>query len=301
MVTPAEFEDAQVLLGRPGRSHRTRHVFAYAGMLKCGLCGKTLVPEEHVKPSGKRFVYYRCRGRTDGKPCSNPCLPEAALEKQLEADLRRVTLPPAAVHWITENIRAKLDATIAQQAAQRSAMEKALADSQRESEALLTLRLRGQVDDESFERRRLALLDRQAKLRMQLEQPAPPQDGLIRRLEEVLNFSASLPRAFRDGDPVRRRQIFHAICANPTVRDRKALYKANEPWSFFENAGLLRSWCAVVEKMRTWLLERNFQIPPLFVDFDEKEERRRRAGVVLRPKNRARPDGGIMPRTRLAA
>jgi len=301
MVTQSEFEQAQQFLGRPGRSHYVRHVFAYAGMLRCGLCGRTLVPEAHVKRSGKRFVYYRCRGRTDGRPCPNPCLPEAAFERQVEGSLGRLTLPTQATQWIFENIRAKLDATLSQQAAQRSALEKALADAQRESDALLTLKLREQVDDEAFERRRLGLLDRQAKLRLQLDQPAPSPNALLARIQGVLNFSASLPQAFREGDAVRRRQIFHAICANPTVRDRKALYKAKEPFSFFEGSGLTRSWCAVVERLRTWIVERNFQIPPLFVEVDEPEERRRRAGVPRRRKRGAPVDGGIVPRKRRAA
>jgi site-specific DNA recombinase len=301
MVTPDEFEQAQQLLRRPGRSHHVRHVFAYAGMLRCKLCGRTLVPEEHTKRSGKRFVYYRCRGRTDGRPCPNPCLPEAAFERQLKADLRRLTLPPQAVEWISGKIRAKLDATLQQQGAQRSALEKALADSQRESDALLTLKLRGQVDDATFEQRRLGLLDQQAKLRLQLGQPAPAPEALLARVQEVLNFSASLPRAFAEGDPVRRRQIFHAICANPMVHDRKALYKANEPWSFFENTGLIRSWCSVVERLRTWIIERNFQIPPPFVDSDEVEDKRRRAGVTRRRKRRMQVTEDIVPRPARAA
>ncbi len=304
MITPAQFEAAQVLLGRPGRSHRVRHLFAYAGMLKCGLCGKTLVPEEHVKRSGRRFVYYRCRGRMEGKPCLNPCISEATLERQLEADLKRVTLPPEVVQWITENIRPKLDATVALQSAQRQGLEKALADSQCESDALITLKLRDQVGEATFERRRLGLLDQQAKLRLQLEQPAPGPDALFRRLEEVLNFSASLPRAFRAGDAVRRRQIFHAICANPVVRERKALYKANEPWSFFENPGLLRSWWAVVEKTRTWLLDTGGEIPALFEEMSEEDdlrERRRRAGVPARGKRGRSPAPSIMPQEGIAA
>lgn len=266
MVTPAEFEDAQVLLGRPGRSHYVKHLHAYAGMLRCGLCGHTLVPEEHVKPSGKRFVYYRCRRRTDGRPCPNPGLPVVAFERQLEADLKRVTLPSAAVAWITDNIRAKCDATVALQAAQRGAWEQALTDSRRESDALLTLKLRDQVDDATFERRRITLLDQQARLRLRLEQPAPAPETLINRLQEVLNFSASLPQAFREGDTVRRRRIFHALCANPIVRDRKALYTAKEPFSFFEGQGTSRDWQAIVERLRTWVVEGNGLIPDLAVD-----------------------------------
>lgn len=286
MVTPDEFEQAQQMLRRPGRSHHVRHVFAYAGMLKCALCGKTMIPEVHTKPSGKRFVYYRCRGRTNGRPCANPSLPEPALEQQVETDLRRVALSPKAATWVFDNIRTKLDATLAQQAAQRGGLEKALSDSQREVDALLTLKLRDQVDDATFERRRLGLLDAQARLRMQLEQPIPAPEVLLARIQQVLDFSESLPKAFREGGAVRRRQIFHAVCANPTVRDRKALYLAKEPWSFFENSGLTRKWCSIVEQMRTWILEHNFQIPPLFVDFDEEEEKRRRAGVPRRRKGR---------------
>jgi site-specific DNA recombinase len=301
MVTPDEFEGAQALLGRPGRSRPSRHTFAYAGMLSCGLCGRTLVPEVHTKRSGKRFVYYRCRGRTDDGPCANPCLPEAAFEQQLEADFRRLTLPREAVQWIVDNIRPSLDATLSQQAAQRSALEKSLADSKRESDALVTLKLRDQVDDDAFERRRLGLLDRQAKLRLQLEQPSPPPGALLARVQHVLNFSASLPKAFAEGDPVRRRQILHAICANPTVRDRKALYKANEPFSFFEGQGLTRRWCTVVERLRTWIIGRNLEIPPLFVDLDDAAERRRQAGVTRRRKGTTHRDVGIMPPKRRAA
>ena len=171
----------------------------------------------------------------------------------------------------------------------------------RGSDALLTLKLRGQVDDETFERRRLGLLDRQAKLRLQLDQPAPRTEALLGRVQEVLNFSAFLPRAFREGDAVRRRAIFHAICANPTVKDRKALYKANEPWSFFENSGIIRSWCTVVERLRTWIIERNFQIPRLFVEIDEDAERRRRAGLTRRGTRGASAIEGIVPRKRRAA
>jgi hypothetical protein len=262
MVTPDEFEQAQQLLGRPGRSHHVKHLFAYAGMLRCGLCGHTMVPEAHTKPSGKRFVYYRCRGRSGGHPCDNPTLPEAALEERILKDLERVVIPADAVEWILDNIRARVETTTVQQAAQRAALERTFADSKRESEALLTLRLRGQVDDETFERRRIGLLDQQARLQLKLDQPLPSPEALLARVREVLEFSASLPRAFREGDPIRRRAIFHAVCANPTARDRKALYVAKEPFSFLEGQRSSRDWQAILERLRTWVIE-NPQFPEL--------------------------------------
>jgi len=245
-----------------------------------------MIPEQHVKRSGKRFVYYRCRGRVDGRPCENPSLSEAAFEGQLSTDLRRLALPREAVQWIVDNVHGTIDATLAQQAASRHGLEKSLAASLRESEALLTLKLRGQVDDDSFERRRLALLDQQAMLRLQLEQPVPTPDAVLARIQGVLDFSASLPDAFAKGDAVRRRRIFHAVYANPVVRDRKALYIAKAPFSFFDASGRFRTWQAIVERLRTWIVERNFQIPPLFFDLDEEQEKRRRAGMATKRKRR---------------
>lgn len=242
LVSPEEFERAQELIGRPGRSHKVKHEFAYAGLIRCGYCGGTMVPEAHTKRSGKRFVYYRCRSRADGRPCPNPCLPEVTLERQLEGDLKRICLPPRAVDWIHSRVRAKLDATLAEQSATRSGWKKDLADAGRESDALVTLKLRDQVDDETFERRRLELLERQARLRLKLEQPGPSRDQVTAHLEAALRLSASLPRLFREGDAVCRRAIFQTICANPTARDRKALYTAKKPWSFIEGTGLVRSW-----------------------------------------------------------
>jgi DNA invertase Pin-like site-specific DNA recombinase len=298
MVTMDEFEQAQEILGRPGRARPSKHQFAYAGMISCGLCNGTLIPEVHTKRSGKRYVYYRCRSRTEGQPCPNPCLPEAQLEKQLLRDLGRVTLKSRAAAWIRDNIRSDLEASLSQELAGRQGLEKALQDATRESEALLTLRLREQVGEDSYERRRLELLDRQARLRIKLDQPAPDLEQLMAGVEEVLNFSVSLPQDFSAGDAVRRRWISQRVCANWSAKDRKALYIANEPFSFFEGSGLIRSWCTVVERLRTWIIERNFQIPRLFdmsTEPDDNAERRRRAGVASRGRA-VRGAGGILPR-----
>ena len=109
----------------------------------------------------------------------------------------------------------------------------------------------------------MGLLDRQAKLSLQLEQPGPTPEALLVRVQEAFNFGASLPKAFAEGDAVRRRHIFHAVYANPIVRDRKALYKAKEPFSFLDGADGIQRWYPIVERLRTRIIAQNFQIPVL--------------------------------------
>ena len=244
MVTLEEFEKAQAILKRPTRTRRFRHVFAYAGLMKCGTCGHTLVPEVHTKRSGKRYVYYRCRSRVGGRPCSTPCLPEAALEQQLQMDLDRIRISPKAAAWIADQLRPKLESMLQSRQSSRRAHEQELADAGRELDRLITLRLRDQIDDADFERRRRELLEKQSRLRVQVEQPTESQEQLHARIQSVLEFGKSLPSAFKEGDAVRRRAIFMATCANPVVTGRKALYLAKKPWSFLEGSGRIRNWWA---------------------------------------------------------
>jgi hypothetical protein len=50
-----------------------------------------------------------------------------------------------------------------------------------------------------------------------------------------------------------------------------------------------------VERLRTWIFERNLQIPPLFVELDEPKERLGRTGTLTKWKNKgARGTADVM-------
>ena len=106
MVTPQEFDRVQELLGGRVRPRPWRHEFAYSALLRCATCKRPLIGEQHVKPSGKRFVYYRCHALTGQPRCGEPAVPERALDAQILADLKRTQLSQEASDWIRDNLRA---------------------------------------------------------------------------------------------------------------------------------------------------------------------------------------------------
>jgi DNA invertase Pin-like site-specific DNA recombinase len=59
MVTFDEFDKVQAILGRPRLARPQVRTFAFTGLMRCGGCGCAITAEEHVKPSGLRFVYYQ--------------------------------------------------------------------------------------------------------------------------------------------------------------------------------------------------------------------------------------------------
>jgi len=108
MLSPAEFERAQERLGRSIRPRPSRHEFALSGLLRCASCGRAMIGEVHTKPSGKRYVYYRCQTHRIPARCQETALPEALFEAQFTADLARLRPTPRAAAWIRKAVAASI-------------------------------------------------------------------------------------------------------------------------------------------------------------------------------------------------
>ncbi|MBI5466610.1 MAG: recombinase family protein [Candidatus Kerfeldbacteria bacterium] len=250
MITADQFERAQKIIGRPGKARPAKHAFTYAGLLRCGRCGCILTPEAHVKPSGNRYVYYRCHGPSRFKPCREPALPEATLESKILAQLQEMAIDQEAAEWFEDTVGPEIKANADQLRTAHQSLEKSVQAAGSELESLLNLRLRGQVDDATYDRKRLELIDRQTVLRLKLEQPEPSGDELISRLEKVLEFSLTAPFVFAKAGPVQRRLIVEATTSNWTVKDREPLCLAKNPFSILAAATSRPTWW--VTRIENW-------------------------------------------------
>lgn len=254
MVTPAEFDLVQEMLGRPTKPRPSRHEFAYSGLLRCAACQRPLIGEQHVKRSGKRFVYYRCHHRV-GPKCGEPAVPERLLDARVLADLRRMQLSEEATEWIKDNLRASISGEISEMQLAVESRRRALQQAKTEAQKLLDLSLRGLLDDETFAARHAQLREQQTRLEVELDQPGETTEQRIAKIESVLAFAQKAPDVFVSGNAVQRRQIVGAVCSNPEVRGKELLYKAKKPFSLLRNGTSSSLWCTIVEDLRTWLLE----------------------------------------------
>jgi len=131
-----------------------------------------------------------------------------------------------------ENGKASYESDAARRLATRDSLQRALEGATHESEILLTLRLRGQVDDE----RRVEIADRRLRLQEQLARPEARPEELLDRVRRVLEFAANAAALFDQSDGVRRRQILRAVSSNWEVEGRKCVSVAKEPFSFVEKS-----------------------------------------------------------------
>ncbi len=265
MVSREEFEHVQQLLGRPGRERPKRHQFPFAGFIKCGACGGTVTAEEHVKPSGKRYVYYHCSRRKAGVTCREPAIPGPVLEDQITQRLQQLSLPSGVMQWVTQHVQIDLARDDERWRAVRATIEKTLTATQREGETLLDLRLRDLMSDDDYAQRKRAIDERVRSLQAKITAPERTPEQIGELTLKTFDFAAHVVQRFRAGTRVQKRMILEATGSNYVLGSRKLLLQAKEPFRTIADSRSGSNWSATVDAVRTWIQDTTefFKLPDL--------------------------------------
>lgn len=212
MITEEEFWRAQEILGVHGRPRPRHYVFPYSGLIRCGECGCMITAENKVnRRYGYRYTYYHCTRR---RPCGQRRVVEArALERQMEAFLSRLALPPMVLEWAFQYLdEPERDGADHRQAVRRN-LESAIGQTERALSNLTIMRARELIPDDDFLRERGRLQRELTGLKAQRPAFADPAD-VDQATADTFFLAALAARAFREGGPETRRELLQAVCSN---------------------------------------------------------------------------------------
>lgn len=210
-VSREDFAKIGEVLGRRSSPRPKRHAFTYRGLLTCGHCGRGVTAEEKRKPSGQRYVYYRCTQRwRNPDVCPRPFLNETRLEEALADHLALLDVPERfatyALNWVATTAREEDEVT----KRAHSALEKALTRKRADLERLTALVVRGTLTEDEYVAAKTAALAEKADLETQLAEPRA--EATATRLREVLTVSTEATRLFREGGAEARRALLAELC-----------------------------------------------------------------------------------------
>ena len=236
MITLAEFDRVQTLIGARGNPRPKTHTFAYGcGTFTCGECGYSLTSIEKIKyikteQKTKEYVFYLCGNRGKVTTCSQDYnVNEVEIEKQLKEELIKYTIDPEFLHWALEVMKDNEVMGMLTEKDIKENVAKTLENKQEELKRLIQMATKGFISDEEFKQSRAELDEVILSLKSQLEEvESEKNENLMKLTEKAFIFSTYALMVLENGDKKTKNEIVKSFGLNRTIKDKKVSIVANE-------------------------------------------------------------------------
>ncbi len=263
MITPVEFDQVQILLGRKGKPVPKTHRFAFTGLVRCGECramvtaetkhqiicstchlkfsapNKDVCPrcgtkiEAMVNPKRLTYTYYHCTKRKNPS-CPQGSISDAELEGQIDQALGTITISETFKEWAIKALREDQHRESDTRRNADDGLRQQHGQVKRQLQHINSLILSLDTDwalisREEVKEEKARLVEELRRIEQQLEGSGKTGRDGPELTERTFEFAAYARFWFREGDLDQRRAIFSALGSNPVLRDKKLALELQKP------------------------------------------------------------------------
>jgi DNA invertase Pin-like site-specific DNA recombinase len=272
LITEAEYDRVQILLGRNGNPRPKTHTeFSFTGIIRCGECNSMVTAEEkHQIMCGHcrfkfayrnrdacprcqtpivnmacalflHYTYYHCT-RNKNRKCSQKCLSGTELDRQIDHFLGRVQISERfqgyALKYLHELHEKEVSSRNAIIETQQNAYKLCLAH----IDNLVKLKTSpdnadgSRLSEEEYGRQRLGLLKEKAALEELLNDVGHRVNQWLNLAEQTFKFACTAQAKFAKGDPKAKKEILLTIGSNLILKDKTLSIEAKKPFLILEKS-----------------------------------------------------------------
>ena len=271
MITEAEYDRVQALLGRDGNPRPQSNLeFAFTGAIRCGDCSRAVTAEEKhqaicsncrfkfayrkrnmcprcetpvekmANPLLLKYTYYHCS--KSRKPfCLQKCVTGGELENQINASLARICISKQFKEWAFKFLHELHQIETASLPEIIQSQQKAYEGCVQEIDNLVKLKTAhsnadgSRLSDEEYGRRRADLLKMKTKLEEMLNDVGQRMEQQLKLTEKTFEFAWAVQERFANGDPKTKKEILMSMGSNLILKDKKLIIEARKPFVILGN------------------------------------------------------------------
>lgn len=231
MITKAEYDAIQKLLGRRGSPRLRTYAFPFTGMIRCGECGCFITAENKTKHQKngivRYYTYYHCTKRKGA--CSQKTIRDTELENQINDELDAITIPSEFRELAMEVIRKDSGREFADKKTLITSQQKAYNACVTEYDGLVTMRAKGHIDEETFLRKKSLLEQEKQRMKGLLDETDKAVDDWLERAEYLFHFAEVAKIRFEKGTLEEKKGVLSYLGSNLFLENRKLrIPKKNE-------------------------------------------------------------------------
>ena len=234
MITLEEFDYAQTLLGKKGKPRQGIYQYAFAGLIKCGVCGCSVVSKTRVKfikslNASKVYTYHYCTRKSEKRPCNqSKYTPLDVIDKQIDEELGKYTILPEFRDMALKILQRNNKAEVKERNQVYQSCQKRRDAIQSQLDKLVDMLTRGLLDEDEYTEQRNRLKIERSGIDDQLRNTEARTDNWMELTEKAFDFATYARVRFQDGDIMTKRDILMTLGENLTLLDGKLIIIPNE-------------------------------------------------------------------------
>lgn len=266
MITEAEYDQVQTLLGRNGNPRPQAHVaFAFTGLIRCGECGGMVTAEEKhqlicgncrfkfayrgrddcpecgaaiqnmTEPRFLRYTYYHC-GKSKDPRCSQKSVSGVEIEKQISEFLSSIHISRKFKAWAIKYLHELHAKESASQKAVIQSQQRAHQECVRRMDNLVRLKTSplnsdgSLLSDQEYGEQRMSLLKEKTRMEQSVGGAGDRVQPCLELSETTFEFASSAREKFGNGDVRAKKEVLTAVGSNLILKDKKLSIEAAEPF-----------------------------------------------------------------------
>lgn len=211
MITEGLYREARTRLEGGCSMRPQKHTFAFAGLLKCGVCGCGITAERKFK-GRHTYVYYHCTGN---RGCTKASVNEAKVEQAFADALARCRLDPRVADLV-ESFLTRWR-TGGDTGAVPQTQSQALRDLNARLDALFEMRTGGEITPEEFVRRKTEVQNKIVKLERDVDEYRGRIAANVKAIGQAARFCVSASQRFAAETPEHKRAIAEAVSSEAVL------------------------------------------------------------------------------------
>lgn len=225
MVNLDEFDKVQSILGRDGKPRSKTHEFSFTGTIRCGECGCLITgtkKTKYVKAEDKMkdYVYCHCTKQKTGYKCEQPRIPLSELDRQINEQIKTLTILPEFRDWALDYLREKNDLEIENRTKIYGRQSKTLIQVQAELDNLTKMRYRELIDDGEYLRNKKDLSAKIKKLKKNVRDTEKRAEDWVELTDRAFDFATYARIHFANGDIQKQKEIIRTLGITFTLKDK---------------------------------------------------------------------------------
>ena len=232
MITEEEYNRIQTLLGRDNIIHPKKYTFPFRGLIRCGECGAMITAEKKIKKCKNgnihHYVYYHCTKRKNPK-CTQGCIEEKELERQIAELLSKIEIPPEFHDWAMEQLQEETKRESKDRNKILNKHQKEYNDCLKEIDGIISMRARKELDEENYKRRMSFLTKEKARLYELLQDTDNRVNAQLEVAEKFFTLARDAKKEFETGDPEKQKIILSSLGSNLLLKDKKLHISIEKP------------------------------------------------------------------------